>query len=67
MNFFINKPTSNYEKASPKHSCELQIYIADFRHLMSKTSSHIKALTDFIMTLMVMIRLLTFPMEIISI
>jgi len=67
MKFFINKPTSNYEKASPKHSCELQIYVVDFEHLMFEISSHMKALTHFIMTLMVMIRLLTFPMEIISI
>jgi hypothetical protein len=67
MKFFTNKPTFNYEKAYPKHSAELQIYVADFRHLMSKTSSHVKALTHFIITLMLMIRLLTFPMEIISI
>ncbi len=32
---------------------------------MSKTSNHLRTLTHFIMTLMVMIRLLTFHMEII--
>jgi hypothetical protein len=40
MKFSINKPTFNYEKASPKHSCELQIYVVDFRHLMFEISSH---------------------------
>jgi hypothetical protein len=67
MKFFTNKPTFNYEKAYPKHSCELQIYVANFKHLMFETSSHVKALTHFIIKLMLMIRLLTFPMEILSI
>ncbi len=65
--FYQQNPISNYEKAFPKHSCELQIYVTDFRHLMFETSSDIKALTHFIMTFVVMICLLTFPMEMISI
>jgi hypothetical protein len=49
----IDRPTSDYERACPKHYCQSLIYVADFRVVMSETSYHFRAwaLAHFIMKL----------------